>query len=314
VNTAKRTRSRREFLASAACLGGAMALGAPPQAGTVTPVPLPTVKFGKAQVTRLIIGSNPFYAFMHFNNLYARFVREWMTQDQRMEILHRAEKAGINTWQSHYATDSLEDLKRYRDEGGKMNWLVLADFDLMKDWKLLPSVARLNPIGIAHHGNRTDERFRANEMNVVQDFCKAVHDAGVPAGISTHNPAVVDFVEEHGWSNDYYQTCLYRVTRTPAEARAEFGESPVGEIYMEKDPERMCAMIRKTKKTCFAFKLLGAGRQADSPAQVQRAFRFALTNIKPQDATIVGMCPKFKDEISENVALVRRITDEMARG
>ena len=29
----------------------------------------------------------------------------------------------------------------------------------------------------------------------------------------------------------------------------------------------------------------------------------AFENIKPTDAVIVGMCPRFKDEISENAAM-----------
>jgi len=66
-------------------------------------------------------------------------------------------------------------------------------------------------------------------------------------------------------------------------------------------------MIRQTKKPCLAFKLFGAGRASGSPEQVERAFRFALAGIKPTDAVIVGMYPRFKDEVSENSGLVRRI-------
>jgi hypothetical protein len=129
-------------------------------------------------------------------------------------------------------------------------------------------------------------------------------------GLSTHNPAVIDTVESEGWDVDYYQACLYRVTRTPEEARAEFGEAPMGEIYMEKDPERMCKMIRQTKKPCLAFKLLAAGRSINNP---EAAFRFALANIKPTDAVIVGMYPRFKDEVTENAGLVRRIQSTTTR-
>jgi hypothetical protein len=188
-----------------------------------------------------------------------------------------------------------------------MNVLLLADFDLMKNWKLLPEIAKLKPIGIGHHGNRTDERFRAGQMNMVHDFVKAVHDAGVPAGVSMHNPAVMAWIEEQGWNVEYYMTCLYRVSRTAEETRAEFGEAPLGEAFMERDPERMTAMVRKTNKTCFAFKLLGAGRNISRPERIEAAFRFALKNIKPQDAVIVGMCPKFTDEVTENVAFVKKV-------
>ena len=293
----------RQFLGAAA-----LAVSATPAAPATEPTPsLPTVKFQGKDITRLIIGSNPLYAYSLFNPLLDRFMREYMTQDRRIAILKSAERAGINTWQVHYNDPTVEDWKRYRDEGGTMNVLLLADFELMKNWKLLPGVAKLNPIGIGHHGNRTDERFRTGQMHVVHDFVSAVHDAGVPAGVSMHNPAVLAWIEEHGWNVDYYMTCLYRVSRTVEETRAEFGEAPLGEAFMERDPERMTAMVRKTKKTCFAFKVLGAGRNIGRPERIEGAFRFALTNIKPQDAVIVGMCPKFTDEVADNIAVVRKI-------
>jgi hypothetical protein len=231
-----------------------------------------------------------------------------MTQDRRIETLKLAEHHGINTWQFHYNDPTLDDFQRLRREGSKLQTLLLADFALMKNWNLLPEAAKMQPLGIAHHGNRTDERFRAGEMHLVRDFLKAVHDVGVPAGISTHNPAVIEYVEENGWPVDYYMTCLYRVTRTAEEARKELGQAPLGETFLERDPERMCEVIRKTPKTCFAFKLLGAGRSVNRSEQLEAAFRFALTHIKPRDAVIVGMFPKFKNEIQENVELVRKIT------
>jgi hypothetical protein len=277
------SESRRGFLKSAAAIAAASkAAGAP------APL-LPTVKFHGHDVTKLIIGSNPFY-------------------ERRLETLMRAEQCGLNTWQVHYNDPTVEDWKAYRAAGGKMNVLLLADFAMTKDWTLIPKVAKeLRPIGIAHHGNRTDDRFRSGEMHIVKDFVKAVQDAGLPAGVSTHNPQVVQFIEDQGWTNDYYMTCLYRVSRTDAETRAQLGEAPLGEAFLEKDPERMTEMVRKTKKTCFAFKLLAAGRATRSPEAVQKAFGYALGRIKKQDAVIVGMCPKFRDEVQENADIVRRV-------
>jgi hypothetical protein len=296
--------TRRQFLGTTVVATASVA------AAQNAAAPLPTVRFQNHDITRLVIGSNPFYGYSHFNVLLDRFMREYYTQDRRIEVLKAAERAGINTWQVHYNDPTIEDWKRYRAEGGRMNVLLLADFDLMKNWKLLPQVAKLKPIGIGHHGNRTDERFRAGEMNVVHDFTKAVHDAGVPAGVSMHNPAVLAYIEEKGWDVDYYMTCMYRVSRTAEETRAEFGEAPLGEAFMEKDPERMCKMVRQTKRTCFAFKLMGAGRNIGRPESIEGAFRYVLTHIKPQDPVIVGMCPRFKDEIAENVSLVSRICGE----
>ena len=118
----------------------------------------------------------------------------------------------------------------------------------------------------------------------------------------------IDWIESKGWPTDYYMTCLYRVSRTPEEARLLMnGERPLGETFLEKDPARMTAVIRQCMKPCLAFKLLGAGRAGASREQIEAAFRFAFTNIKPGDAAIVGMWPKFKDEITENADIVRRL-------
>jgi hypothetical protein len=169
-------------------------------------------------------------------------------------------------------------------------------------------VATRGPIGIAHHGNRTDDRFRKKEMHIVQDFAKRVRQTGAMVGVSMHNPLVMDFIESAGWDVDYYMTCLYQVSRTREEVRALLGgEAPLGETYMEKDPERMTRMIRSTRRPCLAFKTLGAGRAGYARNNIEAAFRYAFANIKPGDAIIVGMWPKFKDEIAENTALVREI-------
>jgi len=235
-------------------------------------------------------------------------MREWMTQDRKMEILKSCTEQGINTWQLHYNDEPYQDFKRYRAEGGKMHLILLADFALMKDPSLVPKVAtEMKPLGIGHHGNRTDERFRSGEKNKVREFLKIVRDSGVMVGLSTHNPQVIEAVESEGWDIDYYQACLYRVTRTAEEARKEFGEAPLGELYYEKDPERMCKVIRQTRKPCLAFKLLGAGRLINNKGSIENAFRFALGNIKPTDAVIVGVYPRFSDHLRENAAIARRI-------
>lgn len=294
--------SRRDFFWSAAWMGAAAAASA--EAPAAAP-PVPAVKFGEHEVSRLIIGSNPFYGFSHFNAQYNEFMREWMTQDRRIEVLLRAERGGIRTWQTHYHRQTMEDLRRYRAEGGKMNWFLLGDFEMLKDLSLIAKVAQeLKPIGIAYHGNRSDDRYAEGRMHVIKEFCKAVRDSGVMVGVSAHNPAVIDVIESENWDVDYFQTCVYRVSRTPEEARKEFGEAPLdaGGMFMEKDPERMYKMVRMTKRPCLAFKILAAGRKTDRSRQVDEAFKTAFQNIKPSDAVIVGMCPKFKDEIAENVA------------
>lgn len=295
--------TRRGFLQAA----GTMAV-AGAASGAAAPA-LPTVKFGgRHEISRLIIGTNPLMGYSHFNQTLDQCMREWMTPERRIETVLAAERGGITTWQLHYHKDTIAILEGVRARGSKIKAFLLSDFELHKDFTMIPGMAKLGFLGMAHHGNRTDEAFRQGKMDSVLDFVKRVRDTGVMAGVSTHNPDVVDWIENKGWPTDYYMTCFYRVSRSPDETRAALnGERPLGEAFLEKDPLRMTAMIRKTKKPCLGFKIIGAGRIGSGREQITQAFKFAYDNIKAGDAAIVGMWPKFKDEITENCEIVRQL-------
>src|SRR3982751_2015939 len=116
--------SRRRFLQSAAAISSALSLSRPAGAGTTgASETLPKIKFRDHEITKLLVGSNPLYGYSHFNSVLDKMMREWMTQDRRIEVLKQAEHAGINTWQVHYNDSSVDDWKRYRAEGGTMKVL-----------------------------------------------------------------------------------------------------------------------------------------------------------------------------------------------
>ena len=99
--------------------------------------------------------------------------------------------------------------------------------------------------------------------------------------------------------------CVYRESRNHAELLEILSEVPIGEVYLPSDVPRMCETISKANKTCLAFKILAAGRMCDNSEQVRRAFEFVFQHIKPNDAVIVGMYPRYTDQIKENADLTR---------
>ncbi len=301
---------RRRFLQSSATAaagimlprGGAFGLPAP-----ATRLPLPTVKLGNQRLSRLIVGANPFYGYSHFNPLLSRLMAEWCTPDNVATTLQQCEQNGINTWQFSHHQRSMADLKRHREAGGDLQWILLGSGAMEQDLRLIDELAKLKPIGIVHHGGTTDQRWRNGEQAKIKEYLKRVRDAGVMVGLSTHNPTVVESVDEQGWDIDFFMTCVYQVTRPREELKKMLGVTPPhGEVFLPDDPERMYRAVRGTKKTCLAFKILAAGR-IDTPADMHRAFEIAFANIKPQDAVIVGMYPKFTDQVKENADRVRRI-------
>src|SRR4051794_12665973 len=52
---------------------------------------LPTIKLGKHEVTRLILGGNPIYGYSHFNKLLSQYQTAWHTPERVQELLHHAE-------------------------------------------------------------------------------------------------------------------------------------------------------------------------------------------------------------------------------
>jgi hypothetical protein len=129
-------------------------------------------------------------------------------------------------------------------------------------------------------------------------------DAGVLVGLSVHDPLLLQMAEDEGWDIDYYMTALYNLRGGRDEFEQKFGYSPLGEIYLREHRSRMCGLIRMTSKPCIAFKVLAAGRAIASRERIREEFAFALRNIKPSDAILVGMYQQFDDQVAENAAIV----------
>lgn len=311
--------TRREFLqaSAAVAVSGLSGVAAGAQAQTATgpltqaAVQVPKMKFGTAEISRLVLGVNPLYGFSHFNNDYNNAMRTWYTQDKVCAVLHQANSYGINAYNYHNGGRSPKDYARFIAEGGRMH--LIAQVTAQDDAAQM--VRDLRPLALQRRGEEIDLAFRNGTMDSEREWCKRARDLGVLVGVGTHKPEVIAYVEEQDWDIDFYSGCVYNRTRTPAEWRkalnGELMEMP-GDIYMQSDPARMFAAIRATKKPCFAFKILAAGRIADGG--VEQAFRTAFASIKPIDGVYVGVFPQRKDELKENAELVHRILSERTPG
>lgn len=266
---------------------------------------LPEVPFGPHSISRLIAGGNPPQGGSHQTRLMDMHMREYFTPDQTLEFLRQCSKQGINTWQATCGQTVENALTRFREEGGEMQFICLAAPREIADADMLARILELKTIGIAFHGEVTDVMWRNGDIDKIPDTLAKIRDTGVRVGLSTHNPAVIDYAEEKDWDLDFYMACVYRKSRNGEELKEIMSEAPIGEIYLPSDFPRMCETISKATKTCLAFKILAAGRTCGRSEQVRKAFEFALGHIKPTDAVIVGMYPRYTDQIEENAALVR---------
>jgi hypothetical protein len=239
---------------------------------------------------------------------------EWNTPERVCQTLMRCQQNGINGLNLSRHKDNerrlLSDMELFYSKGGKTHIILTDRFqDPVEATRPGSFLRRIGAIALYHHGEVTDQLFRAGQMDQVQEYTKKVRQAGVLVGIGTHNPDVVQYVEERGWDVDFYLLCAYHRSRTPEEIRKLLGDLPLpaAEVYLESDPPRAYQVARQTSKTCILFKILAAGRLTASSQMVDKAFADAFVNIKPQDCVMVGMFPRFKDEVAENCDRARRI-------
>ncbi len=298
---------RREFLlrgvTGVAAAAGAVSLGAQPLAAADGP--LPTIRLGPHTVTRLIAGGNPVGGFGHSVPNMSRHMLDFFTLDRTVEFLEKCEREGINTWQFDHDPKIIEALRIVRGRGSKLQFICL-HAERANAAPLPKVIADQNPIAIVHHGGVTDRLFRDGKADQVRDFVKKVRDLGVLAGVSSHNPANIRRIADEGWENDLFMTCFYFVTRTAEEQRKLLGKVTVGEPFFESDPADMTEVVRQVGKPCLGFKILAAGRVCGSQKSVASAFQYAYSRIKPTDAVIVGMYPRFEDEVRLNADYARK--------
>ncbi len=303
-------QTRRTFLQSAALTLGAVGNLAA-QRGTTRPasperpaseLQIPKMTFANADVSRFVVGCNPFYGFAHFNNMLGTVMQEYYTAERVCDVLHQCNRFGINAYNYVNIGRAPQDWERFLAEGGRMHLIVQGMDDPV------PLVKNLRPLAMYHHGGRTDRAYQEGKIDGVREWCKRVRDLGVAVGVGSHKPEVLALAEDQGWDVDFYAGCVYNISRTPDEWRkvlnGELLEMP-GEIYLQSDPPRMFRFMRQTRKPCFAYKILAAGRVAER--DMDQAFRTAFASIKPIDGVFVGMFPRVRDEVRENAERVHRI-------
>ena len=277
--------------------GAASAPATPPT--PVSEVQVPRIKFGPMDMSRLVIGYNPFHGMSHNVQTLNNLMSQYYTPERVVEVLHRCARFGINTCSLTPSGTAVNEQETFQLEGGKMNIIFQGPGDPSH-----PSYKALKPSAIYHHGENTDRFFQNGEMDQAREWCKKTRDTGVMVGVGTHKPEVIAMVEEQGWDVDFYMCCVYNRTRTEQERRKLLGgENPIGELYLVDDPPRMDKMISQTKKPCLAFKILAAGRVPN----VEAAFRQAFESIKPTDGVVVGMYTQLRDQVREDATIVHKL-------
>jgi len=249
---------------------------------------LPTIKLGLSEVTRLIVGGNPFSGFSHQSSAKSREMVDYYTMERILAVLRDCQKAGINAFLGRGDNFITRVLNEHWNGDGSLQWIGQTASERANVQADIRMMAAYHPIAIYHHGARTDRLFQQGHMDEVLDYVRYIQDLGFPAGVGTHNPAVMEWIEGAGWELDFYLLSFYNLSGTG------------GDIYLPADREAACRTIQAVDKPVLAVKVLAAGRN-----DPREAISYAFSHIKPQDAIVVGFYPKHHPcQVFEMVALV----------
>lgn len=270
---------------------------------------LPKVALGNSDimVTRLISGGGQLCGFSHFSQEMDGDMKSYFTEEGVVKYLHSLQAAGINAIQARGDYHRLLHwMEMFRREGGSLHWIAQTASEMHDVFQNIRVIAAAGAAGIYHHGTRTDNFWLEGKIDKVADYLKCMRDSGVQVGLGSHTPEVIEYAEEKDWDIDFYMTCFYNLSKQPR--KNLLGDTKTKNTHAEEfrleDPPKMCRVIQQTDKMCLAFKTLGSSRRCDTQTEVEAAFKFAFSNIKPKDAVVVGMFPKYQDQIALNVKYV----------
>jgi len=285
----KHITTRRQFLKTTVALAAGTAVMPTGAVGKASGG-IPMIKLGDLEVSRVFLGSNPFFGFSHGNpQASGKEMREWYTKERIMAVLDEAAELGINAVWTPCYEHWIELWNDYREKGGKLkNWIGQPDRRPME--KEIMAAVKNGSTAICIQGCNIDAEVGKGRWDVVRGWLELIKSHNLPAGMATHRATTHLEAEERGLPTDFYHQTMYRPDN-----------------YVKPGLEESLATIEKLDKPVVGYKVLGAGR-----VRPHDTLPYVFKRLKRKDGICVGVFPKKNpNETKENVTLTRRCTGQM---
>ena len=240
-----------------------------PAAANVTAAPgnaLPMGQIGKLKVSRMLLGGNLLTHYTHSRDLQYVYnlAAHYNTDEKIMETLAVAEQHGINALSMHNPPHPMSVLKKYRKQGGKIQWIICPTAwveDHMEAYTV--QVKELLDAGceaIYLWGVAADQLVSQHRIDLVAKAVEVAKKLGVPSGVGCHDLRVVAECEKHKVPADFYIKTFHH-HEYPTAPRPEQLKGPTSEApgYWCKDPQGTMDLMKTVEKPWFAFKVMAAG-------------------------------------------------------
>lgn len=252
---------------------------------------LPTVRLGTLEVSRLILGSNPFWGYSHKSARLDEEMRRHHTDERIVRILDEAASCGVTAVASPPEERWRKLWTGYVAGGGKLkSWISQCHGD---PGQMLAEIDRSVAAGAAAvfiQGARVEEQFAKGGFDLLRRWIEHIKDAGLPAGAAAHWPEIHPELERRGFPTDFYYQCMYNASKTSD--------------YSPAERDKAAATIAQLKKPVIAYKILAAGRLSAA-----EGFEYAFSRIKRKDGVCVGIyAERAIDQIRQNATYTEMLT------
>ncbi len=255
-----------------------------------------SVTLGTVQVSRFILGANPFGGYAHQTRERDEEMRDWYTMERVKECYRLTEEAGVTTHLARADEFIMRALREHRNEGGSLLWIA----------QTCPGVGSIqhgvnNAIaGRAKccfiHGGEMDYRVANGETKEVFEAVEMIKDHGMAVGTAGHRTETIRWAADH-LDLDFFMTSYYNPDDRTRQSHRNYEEE---EYYGAEHREAMCALIQELPAPAIHYKVMAAGRN-----DPREAFEYVADAYRPGDAVCVGIFTKEgRNMIQEDINLL----------
>ncbi len=264
----------------------------------ISPGKMPMGKIKDLELSRLVLGGNPFGGWSHSRDLsyVSALMRHYNTEARIRQTLELAEATGINAINTWVMQDNSALFNHWK-AGGRMKWFAQARLDANGGFSQIQRAIDEGAAGVHLTGDACDDLLERGQFDKVGKSVEFMKSRKCLAGVGAHSLPVIVECEKTRLDVDFYQKTFHSHDYYTAPRADEKGALGAHENSWCNDPQAVVDVMAKVTKPWIAFKILAAG--AIPPRE---AFPYAFNC--GADFILVGM---FDWQIEEDTQLARQV-------
>ena len=272
-----------------------------------------TVDFFGHKVSKLIVGDNSMTGHSYIEDIApGADMKKYYTAENIKAALKKIQASGINTMVPLAHPYMPRVFEEFQYDGGEMQfiWQPWVNTDKMTD-SIRDLPKSLNTIATYHQGTTTDYHYEREEYDIIKDNIKALKEFGIPVGIGTHLPEVIERAEEEDWGADFYMACMQNARRGRRGEQSGFitGKTKAHIRFYPEDRPIMLETLKKVEKPIIAFKIFAGGQMFTAKTEeeinglLKGVYEEVFSALKPNDIAAMGVFQRDNDQITQNVKM-----------